>query len=572
MQLLKQFMTADSLTLGLGIFLPLWLIALIVLHKICRKKGIDLRLWKLLCCVPALVCLIHFMLRHFSGAESQTAALYGAAYLCGLLFLPWLIFTNRKYGFRIYSAFLFLAVCLGTISISFLSLSVSNYTRLDYTDAFIAMTNQMEKEYVLKEWKEIDFEALRDEFLPLVEKAEQEGDAAGYKIALLKYAYRFNDGHVAAVSVNKKETALDEEVKRRLAGSDYGISLFTLSDGSTIAIQVAKDSSAAEAGIHSGTIITQWDGIPIEEALQSTECVYPELTNFSVAENEKIVRPLFLAGQGGEQITVRFVDDTGAEQTAALKRRGDYYPRLDLLLDRLYQKTSITDKNFNCKMLSADCGYLRISSEESNTFDSVFAIFAGDYPQLKEQLYKELSQMREEGMEKLIIDLRNNTGGSDIMSMTVASLFASEDDFGHALGERKAGEYVSLKQYPMKADGRLSDIKTVVLVNAECCSAGDSMAWYLSKCPNVTIMGLTDSNGVDQNAGGICIMSDGLFAVGYPNGLVLGENNLPLIDTKADRITSVPLDSRIEATKECVLAIFEDGTDYELDYALHFLE
>lgn len=570
MSLLKQFTTSDPLTLGLAVFLLLWSIALFILHGFCKKKLGNLRIWRLLCCVPAFACVLHFILRHFSGIESETATLYGAAYIAGFLLAAWQFFANRKYGFRIYGVFVVLAVFLGAAAVSFTSLSVGNYTRLGYTDAFKAMVDQMEEEYVLTDWKEIDFDGLRQEILPLVEQSEREEDAVGYYMALLKYAYRFNDGHVCAIPANAKGETLDKEAKRRLAGNDYGMSLFALEDGRVVAILVEEDGSAAKAGIHSGTAITKWDGVPIKKALEHVECVYPGIMNFSVAANEQVVKPLFLAGQGGEKMEVSFLDDSGAEQVASLKTCGDYDSRLDLALDHLYQKSALTDENFSCKMLTEDCGYLRISSEESSgIFDT--SLFTGDFPQVREDLHTKLSKLQQNHMEKLVIDLRNNTGGSDIISMTVASLFATEDDFGHALGERKDGSYVAVKQYPMKADGRWADTKVVVLVNGECCSAGDSMAWFLSKCPNVTLMGVTDSNGVDQNAGGICVMSEGLFAVGYPNGLVLGENSLPLIDTKADRKTFVPLDVRIAPTWDYVSSVFEDGKDYELDYALQYL-
>ncbi len=41
--------------------------------------------------------------------------------------------------------------------------------------------------------------------------------------------------------------------------------------------------------------------------------------------------------------------------------------------------------------------------------------------------------------------------------------------------------------------------RNVVLVNSNCMSAGDGMAKFLGDCPNVTLMGITASSGVNQN-------------------------------------------------------------------------
>ena len=46
-----------------------------------------------------------------------------------------------------------------------------------------------------------------------------------------------------------------------------------------------------------------------------------------------------------------------------------------------------------------------------------------------------------------------------------------------------------------------------------------------------------------------------------------------MIDTKADRLTRIPLDVYIPVTKEAALMIFgENDRDYEAEYAVNFLD
>ena len=46
-----------------------------------------------------------------------------------------------------------------------------------------------------------------------------------------------------------------------------------------------------------------------------------------------------------------------------------------------------------------------------------------------------------------------------------------------------------------------------------------------------------------------------------------------MIDTKAGRLTGIPLDAYIPVTKEAALIIFgENDRDYEVEYVVHYLD
>ena len=59
--------------------------------------------------------------------------------------------------------------------------------------------------------------------------------------------------------------------------------------------------------------------------------------------------------------------------------------------------------------------------------------------------------------------------------------------------------------------------RNVVLVNSNCMSAGDGMAKFLGDCPNVTLMGITASSGVNQNNGGYIYLGAVQKEMGSPN-------------------------------------------------------
>ncbi|MBR1864788.1 MAG: hypothetical protein IJ806_11965, partial [Ruminococcus sp.] len=95
---------------------------------------------------------------------------------------------------------------------------------------------------------------------------------------------------------------------------------------------------------------------------------------------------------------------------------------------------------------------------------------------------------------------------------------------------------------------------------------------YLSKLPNVTLAGITDPNGSNQETGGISVLAEGIVYVRYPIGLIMNGEGEPNIDTRADRISRDPVEVRIPLDYEGAMKIFHDNEDYELDWALEYLE
>ena len=112
----------------------------------------------------------------------------------------------------------------------------------------------------------------------------------------------------------------------------------------------------------------------------------------------------------------------------------------------------------------------------------------------------------------------------------------------------------------------------VVLVNQNTVSSGDIMADLLSSFSNVTLMGMTPSNGSGQMTGGFSVLADGYFSIYYPVVLDMDKNNNPTIDTDTSRETRIPLEVEIPINEVAIEKIFgADKQDYELEYAVDWL-
>ena len=500
-------------------------------------------------------------------------------------FIPVLFIFNIKSVFI--SIIRSVMVCLSSAVLCFVfilnSISapmVHNYTRYSYTESFKKMLKTMEQEYCLNSWKEIDYDELLETYLPRVEEAERNRDEAAYSAIITEVTYYFYDSHVGPYLTDDTRFATCEY----LSGNDYGLSMIRIDDGSVIAVLVEPGCEAATKGIHDGTTIISWDNRDINEAVEDVECIYPGLS-FPVEENEDIFRPIFLAGKGGESVSITFLDDNGNERSILVQKTGNYEDRLSVAINCLLHDGDDYQNFYSC-MLDDRCGYLQITSECYDALgDNISAIKKGYYPELTKYYADLIENLENKGMQCLIIDIRNNGGGYDSVAGALASLFNDKKAHMVSFGYEDAqGYHIAESQY-IFPDGRYADIPVVVLVNSNCMSAGDGMAKFLGDCPNVTLMGITASSGVNQNNGGYIYLTDNI-CVTYPVFLSLSEDGEPFIDTDHTRENKIPLDVAIPITGENAKTIFsidnydreamEKGKivfkgDVELEYAVRYL-
>ena len=550
----------------------LYSVVLAIIFPRLRKGGKKL-IMAVLCLLPLIAALIHLAIY---GLQAFWIFFY--LYIEALIPLINLLPGRKKLPVAIksvLSSLLALVVCVLFLFDLLGSPIVHNYTRMSYTQSFKKMLATMEKEYCLSSWKKIDYDGLLKEYLPRVEEAEKNNDESAYAAVVTEVTYRFYDYHVY--------TALGDDiydsVMNSLTGNDYGLSMMKLDDGTVVAIFVEDGNGMlydephdiTKLGIHNGTQIVAWDGKEINEAIDETECIN-SIIQFSVKSNEDFFRPAFLAGKGGETVDVTFIDDNGSEKHAQLNRIGDYSGRLSGVLIKFLHLHDYTP-NFTTKMLDDKCGYLLVRSEYYSTFyDNLSVIRSGYYPELVEFYASKIEELKAQGMEYLVIDIRNNGGGYDNVAGALASLFTDEKKYMCGFGYEDETGYHTTENNYIFPDGRYKDLPVVVLVNLTCGSSGDGLAKFLGECDNVTLMGITASAGVNQNNGGIMYLTKNI-SVYYPIALTLSSENVPLIDTDQTREGRIPLEAKIPMTKEFVLKTcdWNSEEDPQLDYAADYL-
>ena len=134
-----------------------------------------------------------------------------------------------------------------------------DYSDQSYPDAFNSLVDLLIKEYAFTEYKEIDWEAKRTEFLPRFQAAADAEDSTDYQRALRDFGWSIPDGHVSGSFIR-------QDFQQAIAGG-LGIAIRETDEGKVIVNFVGEGSPADTAGITLGTEITAIDGVAISDAI-----------------------------------------------------------------------------------------------------------------------------------------------------------------------------------------------------------------------------------------------------------------------------------------------------------------
>ena len=555
------FRTMESSFQAMTVFHLLSLVALTVLHHFMKAKWE--RIWCALCAIPLLSFLVFYHHNRIIGMPELTLQRYAALGVTSLLIFLWGIVIFLKRSYKAYSiltyvfsigwivlGIIFVAVCVTYVY-------VGNHSHDSWEESFAKTIDDLGTAYVLRDWKELDLEALKEKYLPMVREAEKNQDKVAMLMALYELRYDLYDGHVRVRTTNSDA---GKKAAERLAGNDYGFSLFRDEDGDYLVVLMEEGCEANLLGIQNGTVITKWDGIPTEEAASTVKCIDARYA-FSYAENERIFQPIFLAGHGGDVIQVTFLDENAKEKTVTVNAIGNYLQRRTEAIKRFFG-TPADNENFHVCMIRDGVGYLRITEESYKNdppLDVIKSCLDGYSKELYAELDGKLKSLSEQGMKQLIIDLRNNDGGYSHLTRSVVALF-SDQPLPSDMGYYRNGSYRSLFPIKTYGTGPWKDLPLIILVNGDTGSSGDVLAYYLQAYADATLIGNSTTWGCAQCTGGYSVLTNGEFSFTYPIATSPGEDHLPIIDARSDREARITLDHRITYNKEEVLELFGDAS------------
>ena len=217
------------------------------------------------------------------------------------------------------------------------------------------------------------------------------------------------------------------ELEERLAGSYRGIGMTV---GDKVILEITSGTPAAESGLQVGDTITGVDGVDV------TQMSNEEVTDLIKGNKNDSVSLTVLRGE--ETLTF----NVGIE--------------------------TIPISAINYKMLENNIGYLQMEMFSAT---------------LDEQVASALADLENQGMQKLIIDLRGNTGGYLESAGATSSLFLEKGKLIYSLEGKEA-----TTQYFDETDEH-TNYPIVILINGQSASAAEILAAALKDSYGAILVG-----------------------------------------------------------------------------------
>jgi len=277
---------------------------------------------------------------------------------------------------------------------------VSDYSEMDYDEAFDALLTQMSEEYAFTEEKGIDWDALRAEFAP---RAAGARSAQDFYAVVRDFTWSIPDGHIGIGGGPSISTFFAEQ------GGSFGLVLAELSDGRVIVTDVLPDLPGERAGIQVGAEIVAWNGVPVNEAIDQA---VPYFGPFSTEHRRRLEQVIFLTRTAvGEEVTVTFRNPVAGARDVTLVAE----PEVDSLLAAWASAEQLAPPIDGQILEDSGLGYIRIWT------------FSGDYKMMTDLWTYYMEEMIENDVPGLIIDMRVNGGGSGALSNNFPGFFFEEE-------------------------------------------------------------------------------------------------------------------------------------------------
>ncbi|MEM7113712.1 MAG: S41 family peptidase [Chloroflexota bacterium] len=412
-----------------------------------------------------------------------------------------------------------------------------------YTDAFQALVDKLSKEYAFTELKGIDWEELRQTFTPRFEVADADSDSLAYRRALRDFAWQIPDGHVSGPVVR-------EDFQTAVSGG-IGISIRKLDDGRVIVSFLVENSPAAEAGLVLGTEITAINAVPIDEAIANTIAYSAPFSTDHVRELQQL--RYVTRAPLGETITLTYRNPSSSATES-------------VTLDTVNEVTSFNTSSLSAgrtgtelpveyEILPSGYGYAQIFSFSDNELLSI---------QLWERMIRTFQESNSRGV---IIDMRQNGGGSGFLADQMAAYFFQEeltlgnsgfyleevDDF--FFDERNQQQFF-LPPEELRYNG-----KVAVLVGPNCNSACEFFSFDMSLEERSAIIGHYPTGGLGGSIDRV-LMPEGEFFTFTQGRAVDPDGNIHIEGQGVAPTIQVPV------TEE---ALFSEG-DPVLEAAIAYLD
>lgn len=458
----------------------------------------------------------------------------------------------------------------------------ADFSNLSWVKAFDKLHEKFSREYAFTVWKNIGWTDLYNKYQPKIAKAQSSKNFEAYYLALRAYVNAIPDGHVRMSNI--------QDINDKYIGGGFGFSVMKLTDGKIIASWVDEEGPAFARGLRAGAELVEWNNQPVAVALIGKSTIFASNSATSVdLENQK-ARYLTRAHLDAK-LVLSFINIGCSEPIVAeiyayddkKKSLSKNYPNTvvsdglrDLILGVANPDVPPTSM-IETRIIDGNIGYMKIWCEldvdlqQTGTAVSTLNLFRTG-----------LREFNNQKVIGLILDVRNNLGGADVMVADMLAAFYKEKTFYEYQNCFNAVTGVMEIQpdpdrKPFEADYGLYIEPAapffagpvVAIINSKCISSGEGIALGIKNLPNGGTIGFYGTNGSFGMTGGEAKMP-GDIEVHWPTGQSLDKNRKVQIDSR-DGSGGVTPSIRIPLTRANALKV-ASGLDVELEQAIQVIK
>ena len=356
--------------------------------------------------------------------------------------------------------------------------AIKDFSKLFYQDAFDQMFQIVRKQYAFNgvQGKQPNWDQLYASLAPRVADASQKKDATAFYNVMRDFTLAFKDGHVGLDGGQVGQQVVGQEIS-----GGFGFALRQLDDGRVMVVYVVDNSPAANAGMKVGAVVSQFNGKPIDEAIQAVKPPTGPRSMDSTLREEQV--RYLTRGPMGASASVTFTNPGESAQTVHLQTVSE---RESLAATSPYRSFDPNGLPVDYIVASSGVGYVRINSNYDD-LNLIIRLFT-----------RALTKFKENNLQTLIIDLRVNSGGAPL------GLAGFLDSKEITLGQL---EYYSARTGKFEPEGvpqtfmpneeQFHFDKMYLLVGAACASACELEAYGFSQVPGMVVIGETSTSGTE---------------------------------------------------------------------------
>lgn len=359
-------------------------------------------------------------------------------------------------------------------------------------ESFNSLIELLARHYAYTELRSLDWEQIRQTYLPQVEAADTNNDIPAYYVALHELAVSIADAHVSAIGDANMQATLAQiqSFVAKTAGT-LGASVIATSgttttteawDGKVIVLTVADGSPAAATGWTPGTEIVSVN----EQAPAARFAEIPMLKGTGVAEVQRAVKAnFFLSFPLSETVTIGYrLPDASAVLTASIVA-GDYGNGMPVVQTAI--RTPVT--------------YEQVGHYAIIRWSDFVSYIVPKIAVLEEALAFEKNQ----SSAGIILDLRGNSGGWLELYEIMASYFFSADHpmsthvYDWYYYDNRVDDLVQSYAVDYKISAPRPELAytgpLVILIDQSCASACEYFTQHLQLLNRATVVAQYPSEG-----------------------------------------------------------------------------